>query len=180
MDYDKILLAVKEEIVKEGLDCMMQSLEDSQQKNLLIYTGEDPAHRMRLIQIKVQTKETNPLSKGPKREELACFQFDAFFPFTVEDLSLEEVAQFLHFLNLQVEIPGFYLNHLDNTILYRYVLLSEGERIPYKTILALVGMAMLFQDVFSQTLERLAMGKVSFCGLMEEVQETLLKVPDRK
>lgn len=174
MDYNKILHTLKEELAAEGLDCVIQSIDDLQQASLLIYSGEDQLNRSRLIRIKVQTKEQDQFAKQPA-EEFACFQFDASFPFVVEDLSMMEVAQFLHFLNLQVEIPGFYLNYLDNTILYRYVLLSEGEHIPKKTILALVGIAMFFQDVFGQTLERLGKGEVTFPDIMKEVKDTIAK-----
>ncbi|HEV8052027.1 MAG TPA: hypothetical protein VGP47_05995 [Parachlamydiaceae bacterium] len=175
MDYEKILQTVKEDLVQEGLDCMVLADKDAFQTKLLIYSGEDQEKRMRLIEVKVQAKSGNPLQLKETGQDCVAFQLDAFFPFTVDDLSMSDVAQFLHFLNLQIEIPGFYLNHIDNTIVYRYVLLAEDQHIPKRILLSLIGIAMMLQDVFGQTLERLSLGQVSFVELMEEIQSVMEK-----
>lgn len=171
MEYEKILHSLKEELTNQGLDCVVHSSTEFPQRTLLVYTGSDPANRVQLLQIKVQSK-----MQSKETEDYASIHIDAFFPFIVQDLAMQEVAQFLHFLNLQIEIPGFCLNYLDNKILYRYVLLSESQHIPQKIIVALVGIAMLFQDVFGQVLERLAKGEVSFVGVMEEIEKVLSKM----
>jgi len=170
------LLSLKEGLTLEGLDCVIQSVDDLQETSLLIYSGTDHAKRDRLIRIKTQAKIKSDIVANQPEEKLTSFQLDAFFPFIVEDLAMMEIAQFLHFLNLQIEIPGFYLNYVDNTILYRYVLLSQGEHIPQKIIMALVGIVMLFQDVFGQVFERLAKGEVSFANIMQEVSDILAQV----
>lgn len=172
MDYEKILHSVKEDLTKEGLDCIVRSSTEFPQKTLLVYTGSDLNQRVQLLEIKIQSRE-----QVKETEDYTSIQIDAFFPFVVQDFSMQDVAQFLHFLNLQIEIPGFCLNYLDNKILYRYVLLSESEHIPKKIIVSLVGTAMFFQDVFGQVLERLAKGEISFVGVMEEIERLLSKVP---
>lgn len=174
MDYDKALNLLKDELTKEGLNCIVQTSDDSLSKKLLIYCGEDYQKRMQLIELSVRSSEVK--SPSNQTHTFMSFQFDAVFPFVVEDLATLEMAQFLHFLNLQVEIPGFYLNHIDNTILYRYVLFSENE-MPKTTLLSLVGLIMFFQDVFGQTLERLAKGEVTFIELMEEIETIISKIP---
>lgn len=171
MEYEKILHSLKEELTNQGLDCVVRSSTEFPQRTLLVYTGSDPANRVQLLEIKVQSK-----MQSKETEDYASIHIDAFFPFIVQDLAMQEVAQFLHFLNLQIEIPGFCLNYLDNKILYRYVLLSESQHIPQKIIVALVGIAMLFQDVFGQVLERLAKGEISFVGVMSEIEKVLSKM----
>lgn len=179
MDYNKILLSVHEELKKEGIDCAIHSLTD-QPATLLIYAGLDKEKRTQLIEIKVLADSMGKSSKS-KDANYVGVQLNAFFPFNVEDDALVEVAQFLHFLNFQVEVPGFYLNYIDKTIVYRYVLLSESEHFPKKILLSLIGIAMFFQDVFGQTLENLATGKAIFVDLLEEIKEILANVggPER-
>lgn len=169
MDYKRILQAIKEDLTKEGLDCAIQEEHDMLQTRLLIYSGDDQKKRTQMITIKVQAKAGDLTQLKQAGHDCVSFQLETCFPFTVDDYSLSDVAQFLHFLNLQVEVPGFYLNYIDNTIIYRYVLLSENQHIPKKILISLVGMVMLFQDLFGQILERLASGKVSFVELLKEI-----------
>lgn len=175
MDCEKILQTVKEELIQEGLDCVIQTDQDSPWTRLLIYSGEDQEKRTQLITITVQAKGGNPMLLKETGHDCVSFQLDACFPFTVDDYSMSDVAQFLHFLNFQIEIPGFCLNYIDNTIIYRYVLLTENQHIPKKILMSLIGISMLFQDFFGQTLERLAKGKVSFIDLMKEISTALSK-----
>lgn len=175
MDYKTILQAIKEELIKEGLDCTIQEGKDMLQTSLLIYSGVDSENRTQIISIKAQANEGEAFLLKQTGRDCVCFQLEACFPFIVDDYSMSDVAQFLHFMNLQVEIPGFYLNYIDNTILYRYVLLSEEHHIPKKIILSLIGMTMLFQDIFNKIFERLAKGQVSFVDLMKEISEVVKK-----
>lgn len=179
MDYEKILQLVKEDLVREGLDCIVLFDKDILQTKLLIYSGEDTEKRTQQIEIKVQAKNGNPSQLKHAGQDCVSFQLDAFFPFTVDDFSMADVAQFLHFLNLQIEIPGFYLNYLENTIVYRYVLLAEDQHIPQRILLSLIGIAMMLQDMFGQTLERLAKGKTTFVELMQEIQAVMEKAMDK-
>lgn len=153
----KILESLKKALDEVGLDSAISD------DRLIIYKG---------IEISAQEVEMGQaLSQDPKT--YVRLQLDARFPFVVEDRALSDVAQFLHFLNMQVEIPGFYLDHTSNAVLYRHVLLSDQEHLPEKIVLSIIGIAMLFQDVFGPPLERLAQGKETFISLLQEVQKTL-------
>jgi hypothetical protein len=171
MEYEKILHSLKEELMKEGLDCVIRPPSEYPQRTLLVYTGSDAQNRVQLLEIKIQSRV-----QSKKTEDYTSVQIDTFFPFVVKDLSMQDVAQFLHFLNLQIEIPGFCLNYTDNKVLYRHVLLSESQHIPKKIIISLVGISMFFQDVFGQVLERMAKGEISFIGVLEEIEGVLSKL----
>lgn len=175
MDCHKILETIRDDFIHEGLDCMIQSGKDAGTK-LLVYSGTDLEKRTQIIEMRIQENKVSGLTPEQSSYEYFNFQFDVCFPFKVDDYSMSDVAQFLHFLNLQVEVPGFYLNYIDNTLLYRYVHLAEKEHIAKKIITSIIGMAMLFQDVFGQTLERLATGKVSFVDLMKEISTILDRI----
>lgn len=179
MDYEKILQTVKEDLIGQGLDCVVLSDTDTLQKKLVVYSGEDAEKRTQLIEIKVQARNGNPRQLKQSGQDCVSFQLDALFPFAVEDLSMSDMAQFLHFLNLQIEIPGFCLDYVNNTVIYRYVLLAEDQHIPQRILLSLIGIAMMLQDMFGQTLERLAKGQVTFVDLMQEIQAAMSKALDK-
>lgn len=181
MNNNKILQSIKEDLEKEGLDCFIECFDSLLPKKLLIYTGEDTKKRTQLIEIKVYVTELQQKFSQDTPNAVLSVQIDAFFPFIVEDVAMPDVAQFLHFLNLQVEVPGFYLNYLDNKILYRHVLLSENDHVPKRIVMSLIGLSIFFQDVFGETLERLAGGQASFIDLMQEIQQVLAKatIPDK-
>lgn len=168
MDSREILESIKKDLECERIDCFIQQEGETVDARLLIYAGENQ-DKMQLLGITARATEIG------ENESLASLQLEAFFPFVVKDNAVIDVSQFLHFLNLQLEVPGFYFNHLDHTIGYRYVLFAEPTHIPKKILLFLIGLSIFFQDVFSQTLERLAKGEVTFVDLMQEVHDVLAK-----
>lgn len=133
---------------------------------LVVHIGNDASNRERVIEVTAQTTETG---ESPAKAYVRI-QLDSKFPFTVEDVALSDVSQFLHFLNLQLEVPGFYLDLFTNTIIYRYVLLADSGHIPEKMILSMVGIVLFLQDVFGGPFERLATNKVTLPELLREIQ----------
>jgi hypothetical protein len=179
-DSNTILNAVKEALSNAEIDCaLLQPSDPILFPRLLIYAGNDTQRREHLIEVTsqpIEMAQSLSLSLSQQHHEYSRIQIDASYPFIVNDLATSEVAQFLHFLNLQIEVPGFYLNHLDNIILYRHVLLCDNNHLPIKIILSLIGIAMFFQDAFSPTLERISNGKITFAELLEEIQQVLAKI----
>lgn len=167
MTMHDILETIKNELTKEGLDSFIQREEENFPK-LLIYTGSNQ-EKTQVIEIVAQNTDV--------ASAIGCLnlQLNAVFPFTVKESATTDVAQFLHFLNLQLEVPGLFLNLLDQTIVYRYVFLAEPGHVPTKNIMSLIGLAMFYQDVFGQVLEKLSKDEVTFVGLMEEIQGILEK-----
>jgi len=126
MDKSKMLLQEIQSFVKEaGLDAVILPVDNaSSEERLIVYGGKDAHERLQLIEISVTGASGTEKVKGakdPAGEPSLRIQIDAIFPFAVADIALADVAQFLHFINLQVELPGFYLDHMNDRILYRYV-----------------------------------------------------------
>lgn len=171
----QVLLDIQTHVKEAGLDAVLLPLDDgSGLEKVIVYGGKDGKDRLQLIEI------TSAGTEGPKGlkdvpiQPSFRIQIDACFPFTIADAALSDVAQFLHFINLQVELPGFYLDHLNDRILYRYVHLMEGDKPPKQLVLAVIGIALFLQDVFGQTFERLATGQATFPSLMEEIKKSLV------
>jgi hypothetical protein len=168
MDSREILESIKKDLGHEQIDSFIQHEDEAAEARLLIYAGENQ-EKVQLLSITARNTELN------ESESLTSLQFEAFFPFIVKDQAVVDVSQFLHFLNQQLEVPGFYFNHLDHLIAFRYILFIEPNAIPKKIVMSLIGLVIFFQDIFTQTLERLAKGEVSFADLMQEVHDLLSK-----
>lgn len=165
------LECLREFFRQEKLDCEIVEIEN---RRLLIYVGADERRRGVAMEVTAQQYDLRELFKSASSPANAFMriQFDLVYPFAVQDSAVVEVAQFLHFLNLQVELPGFYLNPLDNRILYRYVWLCNPAEIHSKLPLSIVGIAMFFHNAFGPILERLGGGKETYLSLLEEVLRT--------
>ena len=168
---------IKLELDNEGIDTLIQKNEEtSQQEQLLIFLGADSENRNLIATLMIEPLDLETdLSIGKKEvgRRFIKMKIDAIFPFKVKDLALIEVAQYLHFLNGQIEIPGFYLNYLDNSLLYRFVQMVDRESISLKVILCVLGNIMLFQETMGPSLERLANGEISCIDLMDEIQKMM-------
>lgn len=173
----KMSQGIQATLDKAGLDVLHQPMQgDSLVERLVVFGGRDRDDRAHVIEISISGSAA--VEKKVGKEELDLdpalrVQIDSAFTFPMTDIAYADMAQFLHFINLQIELPGFYLDHLNEKVIYRYVLLFEGETIPKKTLLSLIGVVLFLQDVFGQTLERLASGKVTFVELMEELEKSL-------
>ena len=172
----KSLQAMKVQLDALGLDNVV---EESPVPHLVIFSGFDKQKREMKINLFLQPLEVGgalPSQAHEPGEEYVRMQIDAVFPFTVKNTALSDVAQFLHFLNLQVDFPGFYLNHLNNTVLYRFVQIAGPNQIPINILISILGIVMFFEDVFEQSLEQVANGDVSFVDLLQQIEKILGKV----
>jgi hypothetical protein len=173
----KMLQGIQATLEKAGLDVLHVPMQgDSLVEKLVVFGGKDRDDRAHLIEIGISGSAAAEKKVGKEEIDLdpaLRVQIDSAFTFSIADIAYADLAQFLHFINLQIELPGFYLDHLNEKVIYRYVLLFEGETIPKKTLLSLIGVVLFLQDVFGQTLERLASGQVTFLGLMEELEKSL-------
>lgn len=180
MDNEKILASIKTILDGAGMDSAVVPPDDIIfHPRLVVFIGNDRENRERILEITAQSLEVDKLLTTDEKEkaiEYVRIQVDTKFPFKVEDKAMADVAQFLHVFNLQIDVPGFYLNYYDNAIIYRYVLMAEREHIPIKILFSIIGTVLLFQDLLSSQLERLATGKVSFVYLLKEIHEALNKM----
>lgn len=183
MENRLILENLQQWLIQADLDCSIQEVEKPfSQPCLMIYGGNDSKNREQLIEITVQSIPLNPevSSDAEEGEQYSRLQMDAPFPFAVQDLAMSEVAQFLHFLNLQIELPGFYLSYVDKIIVYRYILFCSQKNFPKEIILSILGSILFFQDIFGPPLEKLAEGQVTFVALLEEISEHFTKATTEK
>lgn len=171
MAMENSLKFLQEHFRQAALDCEIVEMDGDGRQRLLIFLGTDNREQGLAMEVTSQDLSLNgPLFSAASSENQAFvrIQFDAPYSFVVKDQAVGDVSQFLQFLNLQIELPGFYLSPLDNRILYRYVWLCKKEEVHPQLAVNVVGMMMFFQGVFESALARIASGEVTYLSLLEE------------
>lgn len=165
-----VLEQIEKFLEKEQFDCsLVNSSEDVPYDRLLVFLGLDYEKREQILEIIAQEQLTDPLVKSSPEESYYRIQFQIPLSFKVEDLALNQVASLILFLNQLVDFPGLELHELNNQVIYRYVWLTKGSGIDSKLIISITGIIMLLLELFTASIERLALGKSTFNELLEEV-----------
>lgn len=139
-------------------------------ERLLVFLALDMNKRERILEISLGQQQISPELKLSKEAKFPLrLEFRVKLPFKVQDMALSQVAHLLHFLNQRVDLPGFELNELEGEVFYRYVWLTEPEFITPSLIMNIVGAVMLNLGLFSETIESLAEGKISFNDLLSQI-----------
>ncbi len=166
-----VLESVKKILEKEEFDCALASAtEQIPFDRLLVFLGLDPKERERFLEIIASQQPVSPEFMLPKAASLPLrIQFRVQLPLKVQNLALNQVASLLLFLNQFIDVPGFELNELEGQVLYRYVWIIHPSAIDATLLLSVIGSIMLNLGMFSDTIESLADGKVSFNDLLSQI-----------
>ena len=151
--------------------------EESSQDHILIFLGTDMKQREQILEITAQEQIAVGDSSSASKEsrikkangKYFRIQFEHVFPFTVENLALNQVASFILFLNQLIDFPGFQLDELEGQTSFRYVWLTKQDTTDSFLIANIIGIIHAFITFFNQSIERLATGSATFNELLEEV-----------
>lgn len=172
MSESEILEKIQKILHDNSLDC---SIEKESQENpwpmLLLFGGNDDQNREKIISIMAQEQEIGQeLTTSPETAPVFVrLQFQYTFPFLFQDAYLQDLCSFLLYLNEQIELPGFGLDHVNNRLYYRYIMLNTLESLNPLILLSTVGVIMLLIDVFSPPMEKLAKGETTFNDILKEI-----------
>lgn len=154
---------------------LIPASEEFPYERLIAFLGVDYQKRERILEVTLQQQElaeglTTPLP-GYVR-----LQFLSMLPFDVDDDSSSQVASLLLFLNHLLELPGFEMSEIDSKVCYRYVLLTDSNGVDAKVCFAIIGIIILILDLFTETIEKVSSGLMSFNELLENIQQTAQKL----
>lgn len=159
---------------EEKLDC---SLEPDRHAppfgKLLVFLGHDALDRERALIITVQEQNLGEaLKTQPEKPKFVRIQFEVCLPFPMKEHAANETGSLLAFLNRMLELPGFEMDEINGKIFYRYVLLTSNEGANKELVMGIIGVILLFLEMFSEAIERIASGKNSFNELLEQVLQS--------
>lgn len=167
-----VLNKIQKFLEKNDFSC---SLFSSSEKNpfdhLLVFLGLDTKKREQLMEIMAtqqpllaKSSLTNQISPSPYR-----VQFRINLPFKVQDIALTQIASLLLFLNQFIDFPGFEFDELNGQVSYRYIWIIHSDAMDESLILSIMGSLILNLNLFSETIETLAEGKMSFNELLSQI-----------
>jgi hypothetical protein len=166
-----ILKEIQKILEKDEFDCsFFPADENAPLDRLLIFLGLDDRKRERLLEIMAAEQQIPPeFILSPARHPPYRIQFRIQLPFKVQDASLNQVASLLLFLDQFIDLPGFELDELNGQVSYRYVWVITSHAIEESLIMSIMGAIMLNLSLFSETIESLADGKMSFNELLSQI-----------
>jgi len=139
---------------------------------LLVFLGLDLKKRERMLEVIAVEQPIPPEYILPQSTPLPSrIQFRTELPFQIQDIALNQVASLLLFLNQLVDLPGFELDELNGKVFYRYVWVIHPHLIDATLMMSIMGAVMLNLSLFSETIESLADGKVSFNDLLSQITQ---------
>lgn len=152
----------------------LEPMDEFPYERLLAFLGVDYKKREKILEVTLQQQEfAEGDSHAPGYVRL---QFQSTLPFDVNELFTSQVASLLLFLNHLLELPGFEMSEVDSKVRYRYVLLTDSQGVDAKVCFAIIGIIILILDLFTETIEKVASGEMTFNELLENILETAQKI----
>ena len=182
METKNILKNLENMLHEEGLDCTYTGdSEDSPFEFLMVFLGNDPKGREKILQISAQNQElAQSLRTEPiELPEMARVQFQILFPFQIVETSSREVGSLVCFLNGILDLPGIEMNEAEGNVYYRYILLAIREDLNKHLILSIIGIIMLTMEIYADLIEQVSKGEITFNEVLEKVIQTDKSLDDR-
>jgi len=150
-------------LTQEKYDVALEKASDEiPYDRLLVFLGHDYKERGRTLEV-ISIEQITDLEEPT----YAKVQFQVPFPFRIEPATAQQVGSVLHFINRQLELPGFEMDEVDDLLFFRYVWVTKSvDETLFKSLL---GIIMMQLELFTETIERVATGSVTFNDLLEEV-----------
>ncbi len=166
-----ILNRLQELLEKEEFECsFIPGTKDLPFDRLVVFLSFDDQERERILEIVAHEQQVSPEFTLPSAVTLPYrLQFRVNLPFKIEDLALNQVASLVLFLNQYLDLPGFDLNELEGQVSYRYVWIISPDAVDRLLLLSILGSITLNLGIFSDTIETLANGQISFNDLLSQM-----------
>ena len=163
-----------EKLLKEAnFDCSLEPQTKAPPfGRVLLFLGNDQQNRERILEITSQVQDLGEgLQEPPKEPQFLRIQFELALPFNIQDNTANEVSSLLFFLNRMLELPGFELDETNSKVFYRYVLLTSNKEVQKPLLTGIIGVITMLLELFSETIERVAVGQNTFEELLEQMLE---------
>ena len=158
---------------QEKLTCsLLSATEHVPLDRLLVSLGIDLKKRERLLEV-IAAEQPFPSEYSRPSSTLLPIriQFRIELPFHIGDEALNQVASLLLFLNHLIDLPGFELDELKGKAIYRYVWIVHPHMINAPLVMSIIGAITLNLSLFSETIEALADGSMSFNDLLSQITQ---------
>lgn len=159
------LLELAAELEKDGYDCAILEEDRPVLPHLQVYLGADAQSRERILTLTmVDSLYGDPLLMGEEGgwRPFVHLQFQVNISGTIQDAALLDLGSLLHYLNSNLELPGFVLHEGREVVFYRYVHLAVKGQEDLTLIKAIIGTVALQMELFEGIIRQVASGDHSF------------------
>lgn len=143
--------------------------------SLLVVLSLDAQKREQNLEIIEYSSLSTDQKFSTDTPHVSRLQFKVLLPFKVDDLCSNEVSAFIHFINLSIDLPGYEFNELEGQVLYRYMWIISGENLDETLVKSILAVIKLNLSLFSDVIETLAKGKMSFNDLLSNIVKEFKK-----
>lgn len=172
MKEHELLKQFEKTLNDEEFDCsLVDPSEEVPYERLLIFLGMDEKERERILEVTALKQELVQGMDLIESDEPDFFrvQLQIGFPFKIKPNCCAQVGSLVCYLNRLIELPGFEMNEIDLQVSYRYVLMYGEGKFNKKLFISLVGIIMLFIELFENTIERVSSGEITFNEILEQI-----------
>lgn len=155
----------------EKFECS-EHIPDHLTDDLMVLLGNDKLERERILNISCRPLRFRIPGLNPQQQDQYYnIQFSIQLPFTVQDLSATQISSLILFINHSMDWPGFDFDELNNKVFFRYIWLIKDSALDATLLLNIVTAISLNLDLFSETLEQVALGKATFNEILHKITE---------
>lgn len=147
---------------------------------IMLLLGPDQKERVRSLQLTPRFQETLETLKSDKGPQIVSLEFSSELPFPVKEEAAKDSASLLHFININLYMPGFILNEADGKIIFRHINYSLDSGIDKKILIGVVGLILLYLDLYGLSIEEVSSGKKSFNEVLEDVVKNFQNILERQ
>lgn len=148
------LSEIQQHLAKSGIHCQWQENTD---QLVIAFKIEESSQEIPLF---VRIFEGDKL-----------LQIVAFLPCDLRKEAVSDIARLLHFLNVQVDMPGFCIDERSKTIFYRYMLPVKDKQLDSTVLQNLIGSAEMACKTFLPLIGTVAAGFVTFEEFMKKTEQ---------
>jgi len=94
-----------------------------------------------------------------------------FMPGTLQDGTEGEVGRILHYINKELDIPGFGMDEAAKVIFYRIMLPAKDKKIDEKLLKTYLGIVEPVCETFAPAIMTVATGNLTFNKVLEKLKE---------
>jgi hypothetical protein len=140
--------------------------------SLLVLLGLDYQKREQKLEIVEFNQNLNMMSHVFVEKEvpqISRLQFKIILSFKVDDLAINDVGAFIHFINQSIDLPGYEFDELEGQVSYRYVWITSGDNLNQAIVKTILTVISLNLAIFTEIIESLALKKRTFNDLLSDI-----------
>lgn len=138
---------------------------------LLIDLGKDTQGRQRIYKVEAKVQEFGEKLLEKSEEENLAFilEFECELPIKLKEHALFDVSSLLHFINRTIALPGFQFDEVEEKAYFRHVLFTTKKGMEKRIITSILGLSLLFIDLYTNPIELVGSGQKTFIDILEEM-----------